>query len=142
MRAIALDKRFVPFRGMADIADREVEVFRPEERDHHERLIVASHVRGRDLPLALGDDPMLHTNALASMGIGPAGNVSCGENVGIAGLQRRIDQNPAIQSKPSCLGELKARLDADAHDHKVRVDALAPCRATCLSSIRATFAPR
>ena len=37
----------------------------------------------------------------------------------------RIDQNSAIQSQPSCLGELKARLDADAHDHKVYVDALA-----------------
>ena len=64
--------------------------------------------------------------AFASMGIGPAGNVARGENVGIAGLQPRIDQNSAIQSQPSCLGELKARLDADAHDHKVRVDALAP----------------
>ena len=69
---------------------------------------------------------MFNTNAFASMGIGPAGNVACGENVGIAGLQSRIDQNSAIQSQPSCLGELKARLDADAHDHKVRVDALAP----------------
>jgi hypothetical protein len=84
MREISLDKRFVPFLRMADIADREVEVFRPEERDHHERLIVAQHVRGRDLPLALGDDPMFNTNAFASMRIGPAGNVSCGENVGIA----------------------------------------------------------
>ena len=41
MREIALDKRFIPFLRMADIADREVEVFRPEERDHYERLIVA-----------------------------------------------------------------------------------------------------
>lgn len=41
MREIALDKRFVPFLRMADIADREVEVFRPEERNHHERLIAA-----------------------------------------------------------------------------------------------------
>src|SRR3984885_2377647 len=69
---------------------------------------------------------MFNTNAFASTGIGPAGNVACGENVGIAGLQPRIDQTSAIQGQPSCLGELKARLDADAHDHKVRVDALAP----------------
>jgi hypothetical protein len=32
MREIALDKRFVPFLRMADIADREVEVFRQKTR--------------------------------------------------------------------------------------------------------------
>jgi hypothetical protein len=45
---------------------------------------------------------------------------------GWAGRTREGWGNSAIQSQPSCLGELKARLDADAHDHKVRVDALAP----------------
>lgn len=68
---------------------------------------------------------MLDTNAFATMGIGPAGNVACGENVVIAGLQARIDDHAAIQNQPSRLGELKARLHADAHDHDVRVDPLA-----------------
>ena len=68
---------------------------------------------------------MFHANVFAGMGIRPAGNVACGENVGIARLQARTDENTAIQSQPSCLGELKARLDADAHDHNVRVDPLA-----------------
>jgi hypothetical protein len=41
-------------------------------------------------------------------------------------LQPRIDLDAPIQSQPGRLGELKARLDADAHDHNVRVDLLAP----------------
>ena len=45
---------------------------------------------------------------------------------GIASLQARIDQNAAIQHQTSRLRELKARLDADAHNHNVRVDPLSP----------------
>ena len=41
MREIALDAHLVPFFRMADIADREVEVLRPEERDHREGLLAA-----------------------------------------------------------------------------------------------------
>ena len=115
MREIALDKRLVPGLRMADIADREVEMLRPEERDHRKGLVSAQHVCGRDLALALSDSPMFYANAFASMGIGPAGNVACGENVEIAGLQPRIDQN-SIRAPP--------------------------CKTTCLSSIRATLAPR
>jgi hypothetical protein len=68
---------------------------------------------------------MFHTNAFACMGIGPAGNVTRGENVWVAGLQARIDQNAPIQSQPSRLGELKARLNTVADDHDIRVDPLA-----------------
>ena len=77
------------------------------------------------MALPLSDNPMFYANVFASMGIGPAGNVPCGENIGIAGPQARIDEDAAIQRQPGRLGELKARLDADAHDHNVRVDPLA-----------------
>jgi hypothetical protein len=91
MSEIALDKRLVPCLRMADIADRKVEMLRPEEWDHHKRLVFTQHIRGRNLALPLSDNPMFNANVLASMGIGPASNVARGENVGIGGLQPRID---------------------------------------------------
>ena len=126
MREIALDKRLVQCLRITDVAVERSKCFVQKNGTIVRGSSSARRVCGRDLALALSDEPMLNANVLASIGIGPAGNVACGENVGIAGLQPRIDQNSAIQSQPSCLGELKARLDADAHDHKVRVDALAP----------------
>ena len=78
------------------------------------------------MALALGDDPMFHTNAVAGVRIRPAGNVPCGENVGVAGLQVRIDEHTAVQIKTSSLRELKPRLNANAYNHNVSVDPLAP----------------
>ena len=90
MREIALDERLVPFVGVAHIADRKVEVLSPKERDHPKSLVTAQHICGRDSALAFSDDPMFHANAFACMGIGPSGDVACGEIIGIAGLQARI----------------------------------------------------
>jgi hypothetical protein len=47
MSEIALDKRLVPCLRMADIADRKVEMLRPEEWDHHKRLVFTQQFRGR-----------------------------------------------------------------------------------------------
>jgi hypothetical protein len=41
MGKIALNARFVPFLCVADITDRKVEVFCPEERGHCEGLVSA-----------------------------------------------------------------------------------------------------
>ena len=97
----------------------------PEERDHAEVLVPAQHIRGGDLALALGDHPVFHANGFAGMRIRPTGNVACGKNVGIAGLQSRIDKHTAVQTETSGLSELKPRLDADAKDHNLGLNPLA-----------------
>ena len=59
---------------------------------------MAQHVCGRDLTLTLSDRPMFDTNVFARMGIGPADDVAGGKNMGIIGLQARIDKDAAILS--------------------------------------------
>ena len=81
-----------------DVADRGAGL--------HEALDTATggrfltYLRG-DLALSLSDDPMLDTNAFATMGIGSAGNVACGENVVIAGLQARWTTMPRSRTSPT-----------------------------------------
>jgi hypothetical protein len=77
------------------------------------------------LTLPLGYHPMFDPKVFAGTGIRPTGDVACSENVRIARLQARTDENTTIQSQLCCLGEPKARFDANAHDHNVRVDPLA-----------------
>ena len=40
--------------------------------------------------------------------------------------RRRIDQDAAVQTKTSGLGELQPRLNADANDHNLHLNPLAP----------------
>ena len=82
LREVSLDDRLLPFLRMAYVANRKVEMFRPEEWDHRKGLVVAQHVCGRDLTLTLGYHPMFDTNVFARMGIGPADDVAGGKNIG------------------------------------------------------------
>lgn len=76
---------------------------------------------------------MLHTNAFAGVGIGPSGDIACRENIGITGLQARIDQDAAIETQASRLCQLKTRLNANAHHHDVRVDLVVPLQERLLA---------
>src|SRR6185503_19665829 len=72
---IAVDGDLIPFRGMADIVDRNIIVLAPEEGHRAEFLPMPEHVDGRGLRLALRNHPMLDTDALAAVRIGPSRNV-------------------------------------------------------------------
>jgi hypothetical protein len=69
-RDVAIDRELVPRLGMADIADLNVIVLSPEDRNVDIFLAVPEHVERRDLPLALGNHPMLDANYLATRWIG------------------------------------------------------------------------
>src|SRR5439155_15042979 len=60
----------VPRLRMTDVVEHDVVVLTPEEGNGVEPLAAAENVTRRCLPLALGDDPMLHADALVRMRIG------------------------------------------------------------------------
>src|SRR5438034_8836732 len=68
-RTVDLDR--VPLVGVANVIDRHVVVLTPEERDGVEALAKTEHVSSGDLTLTLSHDPMLDTDALSGMRIGP-----------------------------------------------------------------------
>src|SRR6185295_8717876 len=74
--AVDLDR--IPLRGVADIVDAHVVVLAPEEGDGVEALALPEDVARGRLPLALGHYPVLDADALAGVGIGPAGDVAHG----------------------------------------------------------------
>ena len=126
MREIALDKRFVPFLRMADIADREVEVFRPEERDHRERLSSPNIFAAATWPWRSATTQCSTRMLSPVWGSGQRAMSPAAKMSGSLVCKRELTRTPRSRVKPSRLGELKARLDADADDHNVRVDPLAP----------------
>ena len=67
---------------------------------------------------------MLDPDRVAAVRVGPAGDVAGGENVGMAGLQPRIDGDAAVELEPGCFRKRNARLDADADDDEIRLDLL------------------
>src|SRR5262249_27467275 len=65
-RHIAVDRQFVPSLGMTHAVDWDVIVLAPKERHRCELLATSEHVERRRLPLAFGDDPVLHPDVLAA----------------------------------------------------------------------------
>ena len=119
---VAVDRELVPFLGVTDIVDRDVVVLAPEERHGVELLAQAQHVERRGLSLALGDHPVLDADRLAAVRVGPARDVAGGEDGRRAGLQKRVDRDPAIDREPRLLGELEPRPHAHAHDHEIGLE--------------------
>ena len=77
----------------------------PEERHGVESLAASEHVPCRSLTLAFGDDPVFDANPLAGVRIGPACDVSGGEDAGRAGLEVLVDCDAAIDREAGLLRE-------------------------------------
>ena len=75
-RALHLDG--VPLLRMPQIADRDIVVLTPEEGHGRELLPPPEDVARGDLSLPLGDDPVLDTDALTGVWIGPARDIARG----------------------------------------------------------------
>jgi hypothetical protein len=79
-------------------------VLTPEKWHRIEPFAAAKNVPGRNLSLAFGNHPMLDSNSLSGMRIGPAGGVASGENSGHAGFEVFVDRYATIDGEPGLLG--------------------------------------
>src|SRR5262249_3616557 len=113
-------RQLIPLLGMADIVDRHVVVLAPEERDGAEGLATSQHGERGGLTLPLGDNPMLHPNALATVQVGPARNVSGRIDSRHARLQVMTDDHAAIERKTGLFSKLETRPHANAGDNQIR----------------------
>src|SRR5215475_8783108 len=107
---------------MADVVDRNIVVLTPEERHGGEWLAMSEHAERGSLALALGDNPMLHANALAAVRIGPARNVSGRIDSGYARLQIVTNHNAAINGKTGFLRKLETGANPNAGDDEISVE--------------------
>jgi len=105
-----------------------VVVLTPEERDSSEFLVPPKHVACRGLPLTLGHHPMLDTNALAAVGIGPTRNVACCEDPWRARLEVGVHNHTAIHDKTSRFSKLDPRTHSDSGNCKVGGRPWAECQ--------------
>src|SRR5262245_7039990 len=121
-RHIAVDRQFVPSLGMTHAVDWDVIVLAPKERHRCELLATSEHVERRRLPLAFGDDPVLHPDVLAAMRIRPARDVSSGIDSRDAGFEIGVHNHPTVERQSSLCGKIRPRADPDAFDHKVGVE--------------------
>src|SRR5256885_6150229 len=102
---------------MADVLDVDIVMAAPEERHRIEPLARAQHVASGDLPLPLGDHPMLDTDTLARTSVRPSGHVARGKDAWCIRFQVLIDGNTPVHSQSGLFGEPNRRPDTDAHDH-------------------------
>jgi hypothetical protein len=67
-------------------------------------LPVSEHIDRGGLPLALGNHPMLDANRVASVRIGPAGDIACSKNPGRTRFEITVDKestaSPASSASP------------------------------------------
>ena len=84
---LAVDFRFVPSFSVTDINDAEVVLLGPEERDRVETLPQTKHVARGGLALALGNNPVLDADSLASTTVWPARDVTGREDARSTRLQ-------------------------------------------------------
>src|SRR5262245_16054749 len=95
--------------GVADIVDRHVVVLTPEVRHRGEFLPAPEHIERGSLALTLGDDPMLHPNVIAAVGIWPADNVARGQDPRRGSFKVLVDHNAAVELETSPVSKLGSR---------------------------------
>ena len=110
---------------VADVVDRHLVVQAPEERHGVEPVAQSEDVARGCLALALRHHPVLHADALAGVGIRPAGDVPGREDAGCAGLEPRIDHQPAVEREPGGFSQRQVRPHPDARDEQVGGEPLA-----------------
>ncbi len=71
------------------------------------------------LALPLGHHPVLDADALARIGVRPAGDVAGGVDAGRAGLEIFVDADAAVDAKARLFGERQSRPHADADDDEI-----------------------
>jgi hypothetical protein len=84
-------------------------MLRPEEGRRRVAFIPPKHVGRCGLALPLGYGSVLDPHRSARASVRPTGEVACRENIGVTGLQTRIDEDAAIDLKPRRLSEAKPR---------------------------------
>src|SRR5262245_14070173 len=94
----------IPLLGMAHVIDSHIVVLTPKEWDSVKVLAMAEDIPGRYLPLALGNNPVLHANTLAGVRIWPAGGIAGSKDSSHAGLEVFVDSDTAINGEPRLLG--------------------------------------
>src|SRR5262245_66480110 len=94
---------------MPDVVDRHVVVLAPEERNFGKSLLLAENVARCRLTLPLGHDPMLDSQILAGMGLGPSRDVAGGNDSRHAGFYVFVHRDPAIEFETGALNELGSR---------------------------------
>ena len=109
-------------RGEAGVLHADVVLVGEEIRHAVVRGRVAEHVARRRRALVERVGPVLDADALAVEGVVGVGDVAGGEHAVRAGLQVLVDEDPVVDGDPGLLGELGARLHADADDHEVAVE--------------------
>ena len=119
----SIDRYLVPLLCMADVVNRNVVVLAPKEWRSDEGHALAKQIKGGDLALTFGDDPMFHSEVLSADRLRPPGNVASGEYARRAGLETGVDNDAAIHIETGAFRELNAGPDPDTRDDKVRVDA-------------------
>src|SRR5215217_9073924 len=93
---VPLDGELVPLFGMADVADGNVVMLAPEERDGGKSLPLPDHVERRRLALPFRNDPVLDPKGLAEASIVPAGDVPGGEYPRAACFEKRVYRHAAV----------------------------------------------
>ena len=94
----------------------------PEKRRRPEWRSQAHHVECGDLPLPLGDHPVLDTDALARDGIGPTRDVPRCVNTWRARFHEFIHSDALVDGKPSLFSEREARAHADSNPHQIGIE--------------------
>ena len=118
----AVDGGRVPRLRVAHVVNRDVVVLTPEKRHGIKSFAATEHVSRRGLPLTLRDHPVLHTNAIARMPIGPARDIAGSEHARRAGLEVLVHTHPAIDGQRSLLGKCEPRPYAYADDNEARLE--------------------
>src|ERR1700687_3928124 len=121
-RDVAFDCELVPCLGMADIVNRDVVVLAPEEGNGGKSLAVPEHIECRGLPLALGHHPMLDANALATIRIRPARNVTDRPDRWRARFEIGIYDDAPINGQPGPFGKFDSWPHADAGHHEIHLE--------------------
>src|SRR5262245_7587688 len=121
-RGIAVYRDVIRLLRVTDVVDADVVVRAPKERHEVEALAGAEHVACGDLPLTLRDDPVLDTNPLAGVWIGPARDVARGVHSRRARLEKLADRETAVDRQTGALRQLKTRPHTDPEHDEVRLE--------------------
>src|ERR1035437_5370665 len=107
----------IPLLGMPHIRQAEIVLVGPEEGDGVEPLARAEDIARGGLPLTLGHHPVLHADALARQGVGPARDVAGREDALYARLEVLVHRDAPIDGEGCvfCLRGRRAHTDA-GHD--------------------------
>src|SRR5215471_6528027 len=103
---------------MTGVMNVDIEMIAPEKRRHNKRFSCSQNVACRGLTLAFGHHPVLHPNSPGAR-IGPARNVSCGENSWHVSFEEFVYQNAILRRDPDALCQRRIGPHADSGDNEI-----------------------